>query len=261
MNEIWKPIPLAGFIGYEASSKGRIRTTITRCVSFGNNTRTIEPKILNCSSINNSGYKTFTASNNRINKRFLVHRCVALAFHENTNNNPVVNHIDGNKLNNNSNNLEWATHKENFSHAVNTGLLKLPEKRNSYVIEYNDGSKETIIGWDAVCKVLNIKSMGFTNKFYTHKRNSNILIYHKEYESFIDYLRHTNNFVIGKNKIIKCIKQSGDVIEYKSLKDAKLHNKNISSDLLNKLPNKYGDLWLYKEIDIYKLFENFENKS
>ena len=36
-----------------------------------------------------------------------------------------VNYKDGNKLNNNLENLEWVSHKENTLHAINTGLLDI----------------------------------------------------------------------------------------------------------------------------------------
>jgi len=57
-----------------------------------------------------------------------VHRLVAEAFIENPQCLTEVNHIDGNKKNNNVSNLEWVTHKANMHHAINTGLSKLPGK-------------------------------------------------------------------------------------------------------------------------------------
>lgn len=68
-------------------------------------------------------YKTFRLNNNGKIKTFKLHRLLAQAFIPNPKNKKEVNHIDGNKLNNNLSNLEWVTHEENMNHAWGLGLL------------------------------------------------------------------------------------------------------------------------------------------
>lgn len=68
---------------------------------------------------NTAGY----ASVRLPDKNHLVHRLVAEAFIPNPENKPQVNHKDGNKRNNNVNNLEWVTQAENIAHALSHGLF------------------------------------------------------------------------------------------------------------------------------------------
>jgi hypothetical protein len=91
-------------------------------------------KSLSRSFINNKGYECFTKERilkpqlrnsyffvrlckNNIKKVFSVHRLVAQCFVPNPENKPFVNHIDGNRLNNNASNLEWVDLSENVLHS------------------------------------------------------------------------------------------------------------------------------------------------
>lgn len=74
--------------------------------------------------ITNAGYKQAHLYDGENVKTFSVHRLVATAFVLNTHSKPIVNHMDGNKLNNNYKNLEWCTRSENDLHAFRTGLRK-----------------------------------------------------------------------------------------------------------------------------------------
>jgi hypothetical protein len=54
------------------------------------------------------------------NQKFIhIHRLVAIMFLNNDSNLPIVNHKNGNKLNNNVSNLEWVTSLENNLHSIN----------------------------------------------------------------------------------------------------------------------------------------------
>jgi len=70
------------------------------------------------------GYFNVGLWKNGIREHHTIHRLVALAFVPNPENKPTVNHIDGCKINNFVENLEWCSQKENVHHAWSSGLSK-----------------------------------------------------------------------------------------------------------------------------------------
>lgn len=98
MEEIWRPI-----IGYEelyeVSSLGRVRH-----LKFN---RFLSPRI-------RSGYWAVSLNKNNKQKSVSIHRIMAESFMPKIK--ECVNHIDGNKLNNNLENLEWVLYRENSVH-------------------------------------------------------------------------------------------------------------------------------------------------
>ena len=114
-NEIWKEIPLHltnNKPNYYVSSLGR----------YKNKTQIVDVKY-------SSGYKRVSICS----VNYLLHRLVAFTFIPNPENKAQVNHIDGNKLNNSVDNLEWVTNQENQIHKVQTGLYKGTHK----IIQYD----------------------------------------------------------------------------------------------------------------------------
>ena len=113
--EIWKNV-----VGYEAnyvcSSKGEIKS-IKR-------NKVLKP------SKSPLYYSVDLCKNGKI-KKHLIHRIIAKAFHENAENKEQVNHINGNKLDNNVNNLEWVTRSENQLHSIRIGLRHTRGEKNS----------------------------------------------------------------------------------------------------------------------------------
>ena len=103
--ERWSPIPNTH---YSISSEGRVR-----------NNETNKMKSMDATS---DGYHKVDLYSNGKRTSVRVHRLVAEAFIPNPNKLPQINHIDGNKENNNVKNLEWVNNSQNMIHAYRTGL-------------------------------------------------------------------------------------------------------------------------------------------
>lgn len=118
--ENWKTIE--NVTNYEVSDLGQIRNTKTNYILKGR--------------LSKSGYLqvSLTDKETKKQKNYYIHRLVAIYFLENLDNKREVNHKDGNKLNNNIINLEWATHSENTIHAINMGLKKVFNNEVSVIL-------------------------------------------------------------------------------------------------------------------------------
>ena len=112
--EIWKDIE--NYEGtYQISNFGHVKSLPHEIGHrYVGQTRTTHGKIMSPTD-NGNGYKIVGLKHGGKRKNFYIHRLVAAAFIDNPDNKNYVNHIDFNKANNNSCNLEWCTQKENIA--------------------------------------------------------------------------------------------------------------------------------------------------
>lgn len=109
--ENWRPIGNSDV--YEVSDQGRVKSK--NYLGHG------YERILRLNP-DHKGYLRVRIYLNGVRKTCKVHRLVAEAFLPNPANLPQVNHLDGDKRNNDVGNLEWTTARDNVAHAYRNGL-------------------------------------------------------------------------------------------------------------------------------------------
>ena len=152
--EIWKDVP--GYEGiYQVSSYGRIKSLKRVIMRKDGKPYTQVEKILKPGT-NHKGYLGCSFRKNFVAKPVIVHRLVALAFIDNPNNLPQVNHKDGNKKNNRVENLEWITNYDNMQHSIITGIRNVKKitdnlkKVNSRKVNQYDSNGTFIKTWNSI---------------------------------------------------------------------------------------------------------------
>lgn len=124
MIEVWKDIK--GYKGlYQISNLGRVKSLPKKRKNKSGTYSLYKEKIIkgnNCKG--NSGRSRIFLYINGKRKQIKIHHLVALHFIAGYEANKTVNHIDGNRLNNHMDNLEWITKEENLRHGWKNNLYK-----------------------------------------------------------------------------------------------------------------------------------------
>ena len=106
--ELW--LTIKGFDNYKVSTLGRVQNSKTGKILIPFTTK--------------NGYQMVSPSRGGTSSKLYVHRLVAEAFIPTKNTTLQVNHINGNKLDNRLENLEWCTSSENHLHRSRTLGIK-----------------------------------------------------------------------------------------------------------------------------------------
>lgn len=235
MEEIWKTIK--GFENYRVSNTGRV-------YSLGKN-KVMKPWIIS------SGYYAVYLVDREVSKQMLVHRLVALNFIDNPLNKPQVNHIDGDKLNNNVDNLEWTTVSENINHNKVLGRLDTHTAREALNKVQTKAVNQLDIETGKVIATYNTireacKETGSQDAKITlvcqGKRNS-----HNGYRWEYVNKEHLNTQL--KTKVKRVDNETGEEIIYSSMRQASIDIGKDPSSFTNHFKKKgnpfsmWGSTW------------------
>lgn len=141
METVERWLPVVGYEGYEVSDFGRVRGK----------------KGLIAQYINYQGYANtslYSCCGNKKNHRaVLIHGLVLRAFRGERKQGMQCRHLDGNKLNNRLENLQWGTYAENYSDS-----LRLGEYRHFGLGEKNSNAK---LNGQSIVEIKALKRIGY----------------------------------------------------------------------------------------------------
>lgn len=129
--EIWVDVP--NYEGlYQISNFGNVKS-LSRYVGTSSGRRKTKERLLK-PSVSEAGYYRVCFSKDCSNKRFFVHRLVAIAFIPNPHNLPQINHKDENPSNNTVDNLEWcdAKYNNNYGERMKKAAAATSKKVKQY---------------------------------------------------------------------------------------------------------------------------------
>lgn len=154
----------------------------------------------------------------------------------------VINHKDGNKLNNAINNLEICTIKENIQHAFENGLAHGQKGENN---------GNSIITEKQVIEIYNLIKNGFDNNYIANKYNINFrtvsLIRNGNRWQHL-FKKHMNKKIPSKNtkySFIFCCKVIDDIL-HTSMKNIEISKKyNLEPSLVSRIRSKntWKNIW------------------
>lgn len=131
------------------------------------------------------GYYRVSLSKNGKHTHKRVNRLVAEAFIPNTENKPIVNHIDYDRKNNSVSNLEWVTQKENVIHSTRSGRYKNNRAKEIFSLDKNQTIKRYRSLTDA-SKETGVNISNIVRACKSEKRKSgNYLWFRTEREAFL----------------------------------------------------------------------------
>ena len=232
-DKIWQYVP--GYGNYKISIDGRVYNTRKK-------------KLRRITLSNSKDYLDVELSKKGEKETYRVHILVARAFIPNPNNLPIVNHKDGNKVNNHVDNLEWTTYKGNAQHAHDTGLNK-----SSKAVIQMDMQRNEIREFKSIAEAE--RFLGIINRSNIQRVCYNKLISCAGYTwKFKDENLVTTppKLVHGKLKKVAQLDAEGNVIAtFKSITDAqkqfKVKNSHISDVCRGTRSIDHGYKWRYVE--------------